>query len=97
MIYQSEINSEGLKRKIKRGEIVLAVNSKLKIYGRLNCSSGKRMKRENRVFFGSTAEAAVAGFRPCGHCLAQEFKAWKRNSPGEWKTTISKAVKSIGC
>jgi len=67
MIKHSEISNETLRRKIKKGEIVLAGNAKLKIYGRLICSSGKIMKRENRVFFSSKAEAVAAGFRSCGH------------------------------
>jgi methylphosphotriester-DNA--protein-cysteine methyltransferase len=75
MLKHREISSETLRRKIKRSEIVLAGNAKLKIYGRLNCSSGKRMKKENRVFFSSVNEAMAAGFRPCGHCLRKEHKS----------------------
>jgi len=57
---------------LRRGAIAFAGNRRLKIYGRLNCASGKRMKRENRVFFASKAEALAAGYRPCGHCLHTE-------------------------
>ena len=46
-----------IQAKIKNRIIVFAGNRKLKIYGRLNCSSGKRMKRENRLFFSSETEA----------------------------------------
>jgi methylphosphotriester-DNA--protein-cysteine methyltransferase len=56
-------------RLIRKGEIPFAGNLKLKIYGKLNCRSGKRMKKENRVFFASEKEAIASGFRPCGHCL----------------------------
>ena len=48
-----------------------------KIYGTLTCASGKRMKVENRVFFGSEQEAIDAGYRPCGHCMPEKYKAWK--------------------
>ncbi|WP_343635955.1 Ada metal-binding domain-containing protein [Fluviicola sp.] len=52
-------------------------NKTLKIYGTLACTSGKRMKRENRVFFSDEQEAISTGFRPCGHCLKKEYLTWK--------------------
>ena len=39
-----------------------------KIFGRLDCESGKRMKKENRVFFASWEDALAAGYRPCKNC-----------------------------
>jgi hypothetical protein len=66
-----------LKMLIEKGEVQLAGNSKLKIYGKLNCYSGKRMKTENRVFFKSEAEAKINGYRPCGHCMREEYLLWK--------------------
>jgi len=69
--------SRQLKMLIDSGEILLAGNSKLKIYGTLNCSSGKRMKVENRVFFQSMAETIELGYRPCGHCMKEQYKRWK--------------------
>ena len=76
----------GRKRKLKSlidsGEIVLAGNSSLKIYGTLDCYSGKRMKRKTRVFFKSAAEAISVGYRPCGHCMKDEYKKWKSNNMG---------------
>ena len=63
---------------IAAGEIRLAGNKKLKIYGNLKCSSGKRMKVENRVFFKSEEEALSNNYRPCGNCLAAEYKIWKK-------------------
>ena len=68
-----------LLRKIKNKEIVLAGNKRLKIYGTLNCSSGKRMKEENRVFFSSEHEALENGYRPCGHCMKTKYNEWKYN------------------
>lgn len=44
-------------------------NKKLKIFGLLSCTSGKRMKKENRVFFENEKEAVISGYRPCGACL----------------------------
>lgn len=73
-----DANQNQLFRLIKAGLITLAGNRKLKIYGHLNCSSGKRMKKENRVFFKDAAEAKANGFRPCGHCMRELYKEWKR-------------------
>ncbi|MEK7066546.1 MAG: Ada metal-binding domain-containing protein [Patescibacteria group bacterium] len=39
-----------------------------KIFGRLDCKSGMRMKKENRVFFLTWADAISAGYRPCKNC-----------------------------
>jgi methylphosphotriester-DNA--protein-cysteine methyltransferase len=73
-----------LKSLIKSGTVVLAGNMKLKIYGTLSCSSGKKMKLENRTFFNSENEAIANGFRPCGHCMIQEYKLWKENKNVTW-------------
>ena len=67
---------------IKRREIVLAGNQQLKIYGRLHCRSGKRMKKENRVFFATEHEAVQNGYRPCGHCLKSKYQEWKLKYSG---------------
>jgi methylphosphotriester-DNA--protein-cysteine methyltransferase len=63
--------------KIRNGEINFGGNRKLKIYGFLSCTSGKRMKSENRVFFTSEQEARRNNYRPCGHCMKAEYKKWK--------------------
>ncbi len=39
-----------------------------KIFGRLDCRSGMRMNKENRVFFLSYEDALAAGYRPCKNC-----------------------------
>ncbi len=77
MIGHSEITDIDLRNQIKLKEISYAGNLKLKIYGTLQCKSGKRMKKENRVFFGSETEAIKNGFRPCGHCMKMKYKNWK--------------------
>jgi len=69
--------SRQLKQLLDKNEIAFAGNSKLKIYGTLDCSSGKRMKVQNRVFFHSIAEAVELGYRPCGHCMRVAYKYWK--------------------
>lgn len=51
-------------------------NIKLKIYGTLNCKSGRRMNLENRVFFESENEAVKNGYRPCGHCMKEAYTEW---------------------
>ncbi len=74
MFQHSQLNSS-LFAKIRQGEIKLAGNAKLKIYGSLHCRSGKRMKKENRVFFKDENEAIRAGFRLCGNCMRKRTGA----------------------
>ena len=66
-----------LKALVSSFQIAIAGNQKLKIYGTLNCSSGKRMKMGNRVFFVDAAEAVALGYRPCGHCMRNAYQQWK--------------------
>jgi len=53
------------------------------IYGRLDCPSALRalrsgdMYRKKRVFFADEATAIRAGYRPCGVCMRDRYKAWK--------------------
>ncbi|RYU95665.1 Ada metal-binding domain-containing protein [Emticicia agri] len=63
--------------KIKSGKIVLGGNKNLKIYGRIDCTTGKRMKVENRVFFENETEAINSGYRPCAVCMRKEYLLWK--------------------
>ncbi|RYD70094.1 MAG: metal-binding protein [Sphingobacteriales bacterium] len=76
MINHSELSSASIKILIKNKEICFGGNRRLKIYGKLNCKSGKRMKKENRVFFNSEKDSLENGFRPCGHCLKEKYKIW---------------------
>lgn len=46
-----------------------------KIFGRLGCKDGMRMKKENRVFFLSWDDAVAAGYRPCKNC---------KPTPNDW-------------
>lgn len=77
MLQHSQLSDPELRSKIRKQEIRLGGNKKLKIYGLLNCTSGKRMKRENRVFFTDEQEALYHRFRPCGHCMKEEYQQWK--------------------
>lgn len=67
---------------IRKGAITLGGYKKAKIYGVLACSSGKRMKAENRVFFKDEADALANGFRPCGHCMKEQYVQWKKEKKG---------------
>jgi len=59
----------------------LGGNSKLKIYGRLDCPSALRYLNKGypliRVFFADEEAAILAGYRPCGHCMREKYKIWK--------------------
>jgi methylphosphotriester-DNA--protein-cysteine methyltransferase len=83
MITHGDINSKTLFRQIRNKEIGLAGNRKLRIYGKLNCKSGKKMKRANRVFFSNEEEAIKNFYRPCGHCMNEKYKVWKRSGLGQ--------------
>lgn len=77
MILHNEISAAALHILIRKKGIILAGNIPARIYGTLRCSSGKRMKKEYRVFFADLNEAIDAGFRPCGNCMRQDYKRWK--------------------
>lgn len=59
----------------------LGGNFKAKIYGRLDCSSAiKALPRgysQHRVFFADEVAAVAAGYRPCGNCMRERYRAWK--------------------
>jgi methylphosphotriester-DNA--protein-cysteine methyltransferase len=55
-----------------------------KIYGRLDCPAalkalrdGGEAYRAKRVFFADEGTAIEAGFRPCGRCLRDRYRAWR--------------------
>ncbi|WP_437397904.1 Ada metal-binding domain-containing protein [Flagellimonas lutimaris] len=80
MIQHTEVTDTELRRLIQNKEICYGGNRKLKIYGLLSCSSGKRMKKKNRVFFTTEAAALQNGYRPCGHCMREAYHNWKNGS-----------------
>ena len=77
MIRHLELKNKELASLIKEKNIRIGGNVKLKIYGTLHCKSGKRMKQENRVFFSSAQDAKNEGYRPCGHCMNNDYLIWK--------------------
>ena len=77
MIHHDSIDAAALRTRLRDGSLTLAGNRRLKIYGRLNCSAGRRMKRGSRVFFTSHDEARQAGYRPCRRCCRTAYDVWK--------------------
>ncbi len=58
-------------------------NSRLKIYGRMDCPSALSTIRrfpgsyeQCRVFFADEKTALAAGYRPCGNCLKEKYKEY---------------------
>ena len=80
MLLHSTLTDKQLRQEIKQIRICLGGNVKLKIYGLLSCGSGRKMKKENRVFFVSEQEAIDLGYRPCGNCMKQRYQIWKNGS-----------------
>ncbi len=72
--------SRRLQQLVAAGQVALGGNRRLRIYGTLGCTSGRRIKVDNRVFFGSEAEARAHGYRPCGHCLRAQYLSWKASA-----------------
>lgn len=61
----------------------LGGNSRQKIYGRLDCPAAlSTIQRfpgcyeKSRVFFPDERTALAAGYRPCGRCLRQQYRAY---------------------
>jgi methylphosphotriester-DNA--protein-cysteine methyltransferase len=55
-----------------------------RIFGRLDCKSGMRMHKENRVFFHTLGDAVKQGYRPCKKCkpiTEADFKKIKHLVP----------------
>lgn len=72
-------NTRVLLALIKSNTLQWGGHKKLKVYGLLSCTSGKRMKKVNRVFFETEEEAIQLGYRPCGNCLQTQYRDWKNN------------------
>jgi methylphosphotriester-DNA--protein-cysteine methyltransferase len=59
-------------------------NRAQKVYGTMTCGSARSTSRRwpeaflrHRVFFADEAAALAAGYRPCGSCLREKYRAWK--------------------
>jgi methylphosphotriester-DNA--protein-cysteine methyltransferase len=65
---------------------MLGGNSKLRIYGRLDCWSARNALGKGyekiRVFFADEATAIAAGYRPCGNCMRTEYRERRSRQPG---------------
>ena len=72
----STLTAADVRTMIRRQQIRYG-NRRLKVYGLLRCSSGRRMKRENRIFFLNEEEAILVGFRPCAHFIQKQYAQWK--------------------
>ncbi|MFI6078384.1 Ada metal-binding domain-containing protein [Actinoplanes sp. NPDC051343] len=58
-----------------------------RIYGRLDCPAALRSIAgggyvRHRVFFADETTAIAAGYRPCGTCLPDKYRAWKSRDVG---------------
>lgn len=69
-------------------------NSKLRIYGRLDCPSALSTIRrfpgsyeKSRVFFADEKTALAAGYRPCGNCLREKYKEYMAD-PQKYKEKL---------
>lgn len=56
-----------------------------RIYGRMDCPTALRAIAKggyvkHRVFFLDEETARAAGYRPCGACCPDEYRAWKAAS-----------------
>jgi methylphosphotriester-DNA--protein-cysteine methyltransferase len=80
MLLSGKLNAATIRSLIRQKKIRLGGNRRLRIYGVLSCASGKKMKKENRVFFASEAEALDNGYRPCAHCMRAAYQNWKNGS-----------------
>ena len=62
----------------------LGGNRRRRIYGRLDCRSAVGSLPTGyarvRVFFADEATALAAGYRPCGTCMREEYRAWVEES-----------------
>lgn len=55
---------------------------RLRIFGRLDCSSAARHIEAgnyvgHRVFFADAEAAKDAGFRPCARCMPEAYASWR--------------------
>ena len=62
---------------------LLGGHSRQKVYGRLDCPVALSFLRRGfeprfRVFFADEDVAIAAGYRPCGACLREKYREWKR-------------------
>ena len=53
-----------------------------RIYGRLDCGSARaalpKGYAKHRIFFADENTAIAAGYRPCGNCMRERYREWKK-------------------
>ena len=62
---------------------LLGGHARTRVYGRLDCPVALSLLRRHftprhRVFFADESVAIAAGYRPCGACLREKYREWKR-------------------
>ena len=62
---------------------LLGGHARTRVYGRMDCPVALSLLRRgfqprHRVFFADEAVAIAAGYRPCGACLREKYREWKR-------------------
>lgn len=62
---------------------LLGGHARTQVYGRLDCPVALSLLRRgfqprHRVFFADESVAIAASYRPCGACLRDKYREWKR-------------------
>ena len=77
LLRHDAVTDAALRARLHDGSLTMAGNRRLKIYGRLGCPAGRRMRRGSRVFFADATAAEAAGYRPCARCCRAAYDVWK--------------------
>jgi len=85
---QYKLLDENGKEYISNEPGTLGGNSKLKIYGHLDCPSvfcnpTRSRYAQYRVFFKDEKTAIAAGYRPCYVCMREAYMRWKEKQNTE--------------
>jgi methylphosphotriester-DNA--protein-cysteine methyltransferase len=70
---------------------LLGGHRRTKVYGRLDCPVALSLLRRgfqprHRVFFADEATAIAAGYRPCGACMRERYRAWRSSASASRST-----------
>jgi len=62
---------------------LLGGHARTRVYGRMDCPVALSLLRRgfqprHRVFFKDESVAIAAGYRPCGACLREKYREFKR-------------------
>jgi len=62
---------------------LLGGHARTRVYGRMDCPVALSLLRRgfqprHRVFFADESVAIAAGYRPCGACLREKYREYKR-------------------